>query len=112
MILFHASGSSYMKRFRVCLLGFGNGGRALLRLLSAKSTELRENYGIEWELSGVATRGLGWRASSAPIDVAALLTGNDQTPVHDGIDEWLAIARPDGVFEKTSPNPEHGQPAT
>ena len=100
-----------MKRFRVCFLGFGNVGRALLRLLTAKSTELRENYGIEWELTGVATRRLGWRASSAPIDVAALLTGNDQTPVHDGIDEWLAIARPDVVFETTSLNPETGQPA-
>ena len=100
-----------MKRFRVCLLGFGNVGRALLRLLTAKSTELRETYGIEWELTGVATRRLGWRASSAPIDVAALLTGNDQTPVHDGIDEWLAIARPDVVFETTSLNPETGQPA-
>ena len=100
-----------MKRFRVCFLGFGNVGRALLRLLTAKSAELRENYGIEWELTGVATRRLGWRASSAPIDVAALLTGNDQTPVHDGIDEWLAIARPDVVFETTSLNPETGQPA-
>jgi homoserine dehydrogenase len=100
-----------MKRFRVCFLGFGNVGRALLRLLTAKSAELRENYGIEWELTGVATRRMGWRASSAPIDVAALLTGNDQTPVHDGIDEWLAIARPDVVFETTSLNPETGQPA-
>ena len=100
-----------MKRFRVCFLGFGNVGRALLRLLTAKSAELRENYGVEWELTGVATRRMGWRASSAPIDVAALLTGNDQTPVHDGIDEWLAIARPDVVFETTSLNPETGQPA-
>lgn len=100
-----------MKRFRVCFLGFGNVGRALLRLLVAKSAELRESYGIEWEVTGVATRRMGWRASVDAIDVTALLAGNDQTTVRDSIDEWLAVARPDVVFETTSLNPETGQPA-
>jgi homoserine dehydrogenase len=100
-----------MKRLRVCFIGFGNVGRALVRLLVAKSGELRESYGIEWEITGVATRRMGWRASGAAIDVAALLAGNDQTPVHDGIDPWLAAAQPDVVFETTSLNPENGQPA-
>ena len=100
-----------MKRFRLCFLGFGNVGRALARLLVAKTGELRESYGIEWEIAGVATRRMGWRAAEGVIDVAALLAGNDETPVHDGINEWLAAARPDVVFETTSLNPENGQPA-
>ena len=100
-----------MKRFRLCFLGFGNVGRALARLLVAKSAELRESYGIEWEITGVATRRMGWRASGEAIDVTALLAGNDETRAHDGINEWLAAARPDVVFETTSLNPETGQPA-
>jgi homoserine dehydrogenase len=100
-----------MKRYRLCFLGFGNVGRALARLLVAKSADLRDNYGIEWEITGVATRRLGWRASDQAIDVAALLAGNDETRVHDGIDQWLAQAKPDAVFETTSLNPETGQPA-
>jgi len=100
-----------MKRLRLCFLGFGNVGRALVRLLVAKSAELRESYGIEWEIAGVATRRMGWRATAEAIDVTALLAGNDQTPAHDGIDEWLATARPDVIFETTSLNPETGQPA-
>jgi homoserine dehydrogenase len=100
-----------MKRFRVCFIGFGNVGRALARLLVAKSAELRENYGIEWEITGVATRRMGWRASDEAIDVSALLAGTDQTPVQSGINEWLAVAKPDVVFETTSLNPENGQPA-
>lgn len=100
-----------MKRYRLCFLGFGNVGRALARLLVAKTSELREGYGIEWEIAGVATRRMGWRASEHAIDVAALLAGNDETPAVNSIGEWLALAKPDVVFETTSLNPETGQPA-
>lgn len=100
-----------MKRYRLCFLGFGNVGRALARLLVSKSNELRENYGIEWEIVGIATRRMGWRASESAIDVSRLLAGNDETAAVHGIDEWLAIAKPDVVFETTSLNPETGQPA-
>jgi len=100
-----------MKTYRLCFLGFGNVGRALARLLVAKSNELRDNYGIEWEIAGVATRRMGWRGSENAIDVAQLLAGNDETASQHGIDEWLALAKPDVVFETTSLNPETGQPA-
>jgi homoserine dehydrogenase len=100
-----------MKRYRLCFLGFGNVGRALARLFVSKTAELRDNYGIEWEITGVATRRMGWRASDNAIDVATLLAGNDETPAEPGLNEWLALAKPDVVFETTSLNPETGQPA-
>jgi homoserine dehydrogenase len=100
-----------MKRYRLCFLGFGNVGRALARLLVSKTNELRENFGIEWEIVGIATRRMGWRASEDAIDVANLLAGNDETAAQHGIDEWLKVAKPDVVFETTSLNPETGQPA-
>ena len=100
-----------MKRYRLCFLGFGNVGRALARLFVAKTAELRDRYGIEWEISGVATRRMGWRASDAALDVTALLSGNDETTSEAGLNEWLARAKPDVVFETTSLNPETGQPA-
>src|SRR5262249_45189957 len=59
----------------------------------------------------VATRRMGWRASEKAVDVAKLLAGNDETAPAPGIDEWLALAKPDVVFETTSLNPETGQPA-
>jgi homoserine dehydrogenase len=100
-----------MKRYRLCFLGFGNVGRALARLLVSKAKELRESYEIEWEIAGVATRRMGWRASDNTIDVASLLAGNDEAAPVLGIDEWLALAKPDVVFETTSLNTETGQPA-
>lgn len=89
-----------MKTYRVCFLGFGNVGRALARLLVVKSTELRNNYAIEWEIAGVATRSMGWRLGDETSSENA-----------SGINEWLARTRPDVVFETTSLNPETGQPA-
>src|ERR1044071_7687490 len=100
-----------MKRYRICFLGFGNVGRALARLFVSKSTDLRDNYDIEWEIAGVATRRMGWRASADAIDVTRLLNGSDDTQTVTGIDEGLALARPDVVLETTSLNPETGQPA-
>ena len=100
-----------MKLYRLCFLGFGNVGRALARLLAFKSTELRDRYGIEWEITGVATRRMGWRASDRAIDVSRLLAGNDETAAEPDLKEWLARAKPDIVFETTSLNPESGQPA-
>ena len=100
-----------MKNYRLCFIGFGNVGRALARLLVVKSVELRDSYGIEWEITGVATRRMGWRARENGIDVAQLLGGSDETASVQNIDEWLALAKPDVVFEITSLNPETGQPA-
>src|ERR1044071_1207791 len=100
-----------MKQYRIGFIGFGNVGRALAKLLLSKSTELRNRYNIEWQITGVATRRMGWRASEDEIDVAQLINGADETSSVQGIDEWLARARPDVVFETTSLNPETGQPA-
>lgn len=100
-----------MKKYRIGFIGFGNVGRALARLFVSKSAELRERYEIEWEIVGVATRRIGWRASNDAIDVTKLLSGADKTSSVPGIDEWLARAKPEVVFETTSLNPETGQPA-
>ncbi|HZN06052.1 MAG TPA: hypothetical protein VFB65_04680 [Pyrinomonadaceae bacterium] len=96
-----------MKRYRLCFLGFGNVGRALARLLAAKSQELRERYDVEYEIVGVATRRMGWRANGEAIDIS----NTDEIPNQNGLMEWLAVARPDVLFETTSLNPENGQPA-
>lgn len=101
-----------MKQYRFCFLGFGNVGRALVRLLEAKSTELRESYGIDWKITGVATRRMGWRTHGNCFEAAQLLSGKEEEyKTEIGIEEWLNNASPDVVFETTSLNPENGQPA-
>src|SRR5919107_25277 len=105
-----------MKTFNLCFLGFGNVGRALVRLLGEKSAELRESYGIEWRMTGVATRRMGWHASASGLPVESLLAG-DLSGMQQGaaqssnVREWLAAARCDVLFETTSLEPLTGDPA-
>jgi homoserine dehydrogenase len=103
-----------MKQFDVCFLGFGNVGRALARLLTAKAAELRSQFGIEYRVKGVASRRLGWRHREDAFDISDMtqltsdLAGASSSR---SIDEWLATTKPDVVFETTSLNHETGQPA-
>lgn len=102
-----------MKQYNLCFLGFGNVGRALARLLVVKSGELRELYGIEWRITGVATRRMGWLADAGGLSVESLL-GSDIQEVRsraNDVREWLERAEPDAVLETTSLNVETGQPA-
>jgi homoserine dehydrogenase len=101
-----------MKQFKICFLGFGNVGRALARLLVAKSAELRDGYGVEWLVTGVATRRMGWLAQRNGLDVSQLIANRELTATSTGgISDWLNTAQPDVLFETTSLNPETGQPA-
>ncbi len=109
-----------MKTFSLCLLGFGNVGRSLARLLNSKTGELRERYGIEWRITGVAARRMGWLADADGLDVQALLSGSvaDEGTARekhasrtDDIHGWLKAARADVMFEITSLDPATGQPA-
>ena len=103
-----------MKQYNLCFLGFGNVGRALARLFVAKSAELRDQYGIEFRVTGVASRRIGWLASSDGFEVATLLSNvpfAEQSSTADNITGWLKAAQPDAVFETTSLNPDSGQPA-
>ena len=103
-----------MKQYNLCFLGFGNVGRALARLFVAKSAELRDQYGIEFRVTGVASRRIGWLTNSNGFDVATLLSNvplAEQASTADNISGWLKAAQPDAVFETTSLNPDSGQPA-
>ncbi len=101
-----------MRTCNLCLLGFGNVGRAFARLLLDKSDELRERYAVEARITGVATRRLGWLANPNGFDAEKLLAGNFAGGTKCGfIREWLSRSRPDALFEISSVNAQTGQPA-
>ncbi|MCC7207479.1 MAG: homoserine dehydrogenase [Anaerolineae bacterium] len=104
-----------MKTYNLCLLGFGNVGKALLRLLVEKRATLRDRYGFDWQITGVASRRLGWIAAPDGLDPETLLRGELPAPMADtGADPvraWLDRARADVLFENSSLNAQTGQPA-
>jgi homoserine dehydrogenase len=102
-----------MKIYNLCFLGFGNVGRALVRLLEEKRAEMRERYGIEWRVTGVGTRRMGWLVREEGFEFEVLLGGEavrGVTPQPEGVSEWLEAARADVLFETTSLEPRTGQP--
>ena len=112
-----------MKPFNLCLLGFGNVNQTLVELFERKESELRERHGIEWRITGVASRRIGWQANASGFDVAELLRAqNSDALASDAFarmrgkecqhyNAWLDAAQPAVVFEATSLNVENGQPA-
>ena len=103
-----------MPKYNLCFLGFGNVGRALARLFGTKSSELAELYGIEWRITGVATRRMGWLTSDAGFNPEALLAGTVEqstTMRARDFEDWLQRSKPDAMPETTSLNFETGQPA-
>lgn len=102
-------------------MGFGNVGRAFLRLLIAKETELRRRYDIRWRLAGVATRRNGWVADPDGLNPIAILNGHfppqpsQQHPAYapqpQNFREWLERCRADVLFEASSLDAQSGQPA-
>src|SRR6202158_2540843 len=109
---------SHARQHNLCLIGFGNVGRALVRLLESKKSELRERYGIRWRITGVATRRLGWIADARGLDPGRLLcdvsscgkTTNRGNPPRN-IKQWLQAANAGVLFETTPLNRHDGQPA-
>jgi homoserine dehydrogenase len=102
-----------MRTWNLALVGFGNVGRELVRQLVAKRAELRDRYGIEWRLTGIASRRIGWLADSAGLDPESLLAGTPAAAA-DGpqnVRQWLAAAHADVFFEASSLNRLSGQPA-
>ncbi len=103
-----------MMEYNLCFLGFGNVGKALARLLLLKASDLRQQYGIECRITGVASRRLGWLVNQSGFDQSTLTAGElslENVSKANNIAEWLEQARPDAVFETTSLNHETGQPA-
>lgn len=102
-------------------MGFGNVGRAFLRLLIAKETELRRRYDVRWRLAGVATRRNGWVADPDGLNPIAILNGHFPPQASSqtaglgarpqNFREWLERCRADVLFEASSLDVQTGQPA-
>lgn len=105
-----------MPSYNLAIVGFGNVGKAILRLLIAKEIELRRKYDIRWRLTGIASRRVGWHADADGFNPIALInghwpsqTGNQEQPRN--VREWLERAKADVLFETSSLDALTGHPA-
>lgn len=108
---FHLEGTR-IRTFNLCVVGFGNVGKAFVALLVRKRQELNTHYEVEWRITGVASRRLGWLAAPEGFVPEMLLAG-DFSQAHKAGDlrDWLQLSRADALFEVSSLDAETGQPA-
>jgi homoserine dehydrogenase len=108
-----------MSHVNLALLGFGNVGRALARLLQRKETELQQHYDITFTVTGIATghhgaainpAGLDYVRAAKLVEAGESLVPLSNMPIQDNLD-FLRKCGADVLFENTPVNHQTGQPA-
>ena len=104
---------------RLALLGFGNVGRALARLLLRKEAELKENYDLTFTVTGIATGRHGFAIDPNGLDLENVLTlvesGQSlytisKYPLTGSLD-FVHSVPADILFENSPVNYQTGEPA-
>jgi homoserine dehydrogenase len=105
-------GDINIRTYNLCIVGLGNVGSALVALLQRKRQDLAERYGIEWRITGVATRRLGWLVAPDGFTPEKLVAGDfSEAKKAEDLADWLRTAKVDALFEASSLNAETGEPA-
>ncbi|HYG98222.1 MAG TPA: homoserine dehydrogenase [Terriglobales bacterium] len=111
------------KTYNLALVGFGNVGRAFVGLLRTKHNILRDQYAIDFRITGIASRRLGWLAKPNGFDLDRLCehglttsetSDSSETPETSqrSIRDWLKVSSADVLFEATPLNRHTGEPAS
>ena len=105
---------------RLCLVGFGNVGRAFAQLLLKKEVELADRYGVAVSVTGIITRSHGAAINPDGIDLASalacvgsggMLDGLSTVQTPSDVEAFIRACPTDFMFETTPVNPKSGQPA-
>jgi len=105
-----------MQHHHLALLGFGNVGKALVRLLLIKEKELMERYSISFSVTGIYSQRHGAALDPGGIDlnraleVTNLNVLSTQPLPRDGFD-FIQRSQANVLFENSPVNYETGQPA-
>ena len=109
-----------MKRYTICMVGFGNVGQAFVNLLSKKSPSLTSQYGLSFKVTGIATASHGRAIDHQGLDLGKAiglfregkpLDRLSTTKSAMDIFEFIRTCRADILLENTPVNHHTGQPA-
>jgi len=109
-----------MTHYRIALLGFGNVGQSLARLLLRKGDQLKHDHNLTFTITAIATARHGMAIDPNGINVEhalQLITNHNKLDVlstHPRITnamEFIGSCGADVLFENTSVNYTDGQPA-
>lgn len=105
-----------MKTVRLALLGFGNVGRAFVRLLLAKQTELQAQHGLAFRVTGIYTAHHGAAVDENGLPLERALDCQDLStltalPPPRSAAEFIAAVPAEALLENTPVNYADGEPA-
>ncbi len=108
-----------MKDFKILLMGFGNVGQALAKMLLEKREEVRGEFGRNIAVTGIVTGSRGCLYNPNGVDFAAALASielggfDDSNPdfAEDGAEAMLFYGDYDALVELSPLNIKTGQPA-
>ncbi|MDZ4159224.1 MAG: homoserine dehydrogenase [Anaerolineaceae bacterium] len=109
-----------MKDISLALVGFGNVGKALARILLRKRELLEREYGLRFKVTGIATARHGMAINIDGIDLEQTLALLEAGEAVDSLSvcaappsvlEFIQVCPADVLFENTPVNHHTGQPA-
>ncbi len=109
-----------MPHYNLALLGFGNVGRALARLLLHKQAELQAQYSLTFAVTGIATArhgaaidldGIDLERALAVVEGGGRLDQLSTLPALASMSEFIRRCGADALFENSPVNYLTGQPA-
>src|ERR1035437_6464620 len=101
----HGGETGYNRTLKLAMIGYGNVGHALARLLRAKRKE------FPFTIAGIHTLRHGTAVDAAGVP-AAVTEAAEFGPGAASVEEFLDAARAQGAVELTTLNPSTGEPAT
>jgi homoserine dehydrogenase len=108
------------KHYRLCLVGFGNVGKAFAQLLMKKTPELEEKYGLTFTVTGIITGSHGRAINPDGLDLQEALNHLGSGGSLDALSTldapsdaagFIKACPADILFETTPVNPQSGEPA-
>ncbi len=109
-----------MTHYNLALIGFGNVGRSFARLLLRKEAELKDQYGLSFAITTIATghhgtaldpRGLELPKALELIETGQSLSTLSAQPAPAEMLELIRTCGADVLFENSPVNYQTGQPA-
>ena len=109
-----------LNNLRLCLVGFGNVGKALAKLLINKKAELADRYNLSLQVTGIITGshggvinpdGVDLEQALAVVAAGGMLDALSSTPAPRDTNAFITHCPADFMVETSPVNPQTGQPA-